>query len=55
MRRGMLLFSGLFCKKGIKKISKKGCQLEKFREIGASRPLKGRREAQKNFQGPLRE
>jgi hypothetical protein len=48
----------VFLKRGLKKKSKKGCQLEKFREMGASRPLNGRkgasrptigREAQKKF------
>jgi hypothetical protein len=31
----------IFSKKRIKKNSKKGCQLEKFKEMGASRPLNG--------------
>jgi hypothetical protein len=49
-----------FLKRGFKKNSKKGCQLGKFREMGASRPLNGRkgasrptigREAQKKISG----
>jgi hypothetical protein len=48
--KGLELSEVFFSKKRIKKNSKKGCQLGKFREMGASRPLNGRKEASRQAQ-----